>query len=321
MEGNLVLSIHPIDFMSMSDNSSNWTSCMNWTDRGDYRAGTVEMMNSDNVIVAYLESVRTPFIVEEHEIPNKKWRTLIICSDEGIVNVKGYPYQSDELAQMCCEWLAQLMKDNMGIEMVQQEGDYDDYFDFSTEKMYNDFCDEKVTRFCYAPKDVVKDYPIRICYSGQWRCVCCGTDYMGIDDDYDDGEGDAVSSWVVCNDCGSVRLQHRCCICGRLINHMEEAVMDGEYYCSDHIDEYGAWDPINNRYVNLDDCAKVTAIKNEYEYTIMTDMDGVTDNLNKYILEDHTYFKKQGREHYLVNFSDLTEEGWNLFRDFGEIDF
>ena len=55
----LCISIHPMDFMTMSDNNNHWGSCMNWTediDGGCYRVGTVEMMNSNMVVCAYLLS-------------------------------------------------------------------------------------------------------------------------------------------------------------------------------------------------------------------------------------------------------------------------
>ena len=51
IKGNLVISIHPMDFITMSDNDNDWSSCMNWVEEGCYRLGTVEMMNSNNVIV------------------------------------------------------------------------------------------------------------------------------------------------------------------------------------------------------------------------------------------------------------------------------
>jgi hypothetical protein len=68
---NLVLSIHPIDFMTSSDNASGWTSCMNWRDDGGYSSGTIEMMNSNMVIIAYLENNSKSFIFRDNQIPNK----------------------------------------------------------------------------------------------------------------------------------------------------------------------------------------------------------------------------------------------------------
>ena len=43
--GDITLSIHPFDYWTMSDNDCDWDSCMNWTNFGGYRQGTIEMMN------------------------------------------------------------------------------------------------------------------------------------------------------------------------------------------------------------------------------------------------------------------------------------
>ncbi len=86
---NLVFSIHPIDFMTMSHNTCNWSSCMNWNG-GCYSNGVLEMMNSNVAVVAYIESSEQDFEVNGHEIPNKSWRCLyyvhkdIICSGSKI---------------------------------------------------------------------------------------------------------------------------------------------------------------------------------------------------------------------------------------------
>ena len=54
--GNLCISIHPLDYITMSDNSYGWTSCMSWLKKGNYAGGTVEMMNSDNAYILKVKS-------------------------------------------------------------------------------------------------------------------------------------------------------------------------------------------------------------------------------------------------------------------------
>ena len=39
----------------MSDNDYGWDSCMGWMNEGEYRLGTVEMMNSPCIVVAYID--------------------------------------------------------------------------------------------------------------------------------------------------------------------------------------------------------------------------------------------------------------------------
>ena len=126
---NLVFSIHPMDFITMSDNANNWESCMSWINDGCYHTGTVEMMNSNVVVCVYLES-KTPFVfrdslkdysssninksmcmndpVEEWSWNNKKWRQLFYINKDIIVSGKSYPYTIDKVSKKAIEILRDL---------------------------------------------------------------------------------------------------------------------------------------------------------------------------------------------------------------------
>ena len=108
LKGELCLSIHPMDFMTMSDNNCDWSSCMSWEDYGCYRRGTVEMMNSPRVVVAYLKSDKDMGVPGGHCWNNKKWRTLAVLTDDFVTTIKGYPYQSDELATATIDMITEL---------------------------------------------------------------------------------------------------------------------------------------------------------------------------------------------------------------------
>ena len=102
LHGQLCISIHPLDYMTMSDNDCDWDSCMSWKNEGSYRLGTVEMMNSPSVVVAYLES-STPMWLPKGVWNNKKWRCLFIVTPDVITSVKGYPYNSNALNAIVIE--------------------------------------------------------------------------------------------------------------------------------------------------------------------------------------------------------------------------
>ena len=75
IKGNLCLSIHPLDYVTMSDNTFNWDSCMNWMGCcGDFRLGTIECMNSPYIVVAYVESENEKLVFGHHEWNSKRWR-------------------------------------------------------------------------------------------------------------------------------------------------------------------------------------------------------------------------------------------------------
>ena len=132
IDGELCLSIHPLDFMTMSDNANGWNSCMRWTDDrddpGDYRAGTVECMNSPYILIAYLHNQNRKFtpkdigygnLSPDWEWNSKRWRELFIVQKGVISEIKGYPYQDEHLTNSVLMWIKELAHNNLN-------WDYDD---------------------------------------------------------------------------------------------------------------------------------------------------------------------------------------------------
>lgn len=235
--GTLNLSIHPLDFMTMSDNNSNWSSCMSWMERGDYRMGTVEMMNSPYVIVAYLASDNKPLQIGRNENEcwnNKKWRELFIVNDQILIGVKGYPYYADELEATTLKILRELAEKNLGWtqfpetlckvsnNLYNQIEDRKIFVNLWANYMYNDLHNEHqayVSDAC--------DRGIEFSFSGPAVCVECG-DLIEYDDSID-------PSWLQCNDCCPYV---RCCECGDWV-HVDNACYIGDSafcnYCYDEV--------------------------------------------------------------------------------------
>ena len=183
LSGNMCFSIHPMDYMTMSDNANGWSSCMSWQETGGYRAGTVEMMNSTNTIVVYLKSETETMVRDNWN--SKKWRLLVVVDPDGIISVKSYPYYSEGLTRKAMEYIKNLVETNLHWEMGPIEPfrawDAMEYcgntykFNMTTFTMYNDFgcCDHfcclPVTP-CVSEQTLVKE----IVYSGKRTCMCCG---------------------------------------------------------------------------------------------------------------------------------------------------
>lgn len=107
VQGTLCLSIHPMDFITASDNDYNWTSCMNYFD-GDYHLGTIEMMNSPYVLVAYLKGDK-PYSVgtDLSWQGNKKWRCFFYIHRDFVTPVKNYPYENQGLTDAALKWIVE----------------------------------------------------------------------------------------------------------------------------------------------------------------------------------------------------------------------
>lgn len=240
-KGYLTISIHPLDFMTMSDNASKWKSCMSWKDQGCYRIGTIEMMNSNNVFCAYYTSKKedTGFSFGNYEWNDKKWRGLVIATKDIIVANKAYPYCSKETNIAIIDKIKELAKENMGYTYefgpeLYKDMDHimtDCYLDdvsnsiankskglrkniyFKTVGMYNDMLHniDNYEYWCYRNKVKTKKL---ISYSGKSECMCCGeTDilkYIGRDEGFNNYKN--VGS-TLCKKCEDLAT---CPNCGRL---------------------------------------------------------------------------------------------------------
>ena len=56
IEGTLCLSVHPLDFISSSENTHNWRSCHALD--GEYRAGNLSYMLDKTTVMCYLNSIK-----------------------------------------------------------------------------------------------------------------------------------------------------------------------------------------------------------------------------------------------------------------------
>lgn len=234
------LSIHPLDYMTMSDNANGWESCMNWTQGpGSYRAGTIEMMNSPLVVVAYITT--KPYYPENTSIEwtSKSWRELIIVHPNAICSVKSYPYYNIAFDKALVNWLVDLVEEKTewryNRKQSQESLDSSSYIDawqdkneeginflldFATNEMYNDFGNtENYAIFSVNPPDN-KYNMFTINYSGLMTCMCCGGR------DYWDDESEAV----VCEECDPPEY---CYCCGERINASNSIEVDGELVCED----------------------------------------------------------------------------------------
>lgn len=233
-ESKLIISIHPLDFITMSDNSYNWQSCMNWTHEGCYHAGTIEMMNSNNMVVCYIEG-DTPYEFAPGKFwNNKRWRQLFCITKEIIVSGKSYPSRQEVLTKFLLDRIADLAKKNLNwtyqygpqryLDMLgadncnyNNEEEYlAEYFNyehrfvnnprgkkkkiiFTTNGMYNDMAnDADYPYFCYRNK--VK-HSIMINYSGKCNCVSCNEELLRDDNEWNYNQRFSGVSHHLCENC------------------------------------------------------------------------------------------------------------------------
>lgn len=116
-KGKLFLSIHPLDYITISDNNHNWTSCHSFYD-GDYRIGNLNYMADKTTLVAYF-CTDDNFDEELYILPNtkwnsKRWRVLVHLQEiDGkliIIYNRQYPFKSDVLIKELDKLLVETYK-------------------------------------------------------------------------------------------------------------------------------------------------------------------------------------------------------------------
>ena len=99
VEGKLCFSVHPLDYLSISENDHKWRSCHALD--GEYRAGNLSYMMDNCTIVCYLKSetdCKLPRFPDNILWNNKKWRVLLYLSNDWkmIFAGKQYPFSTTD---------------------------------------------------------------------------------------------------------------------------------------------------------------------------------------------------------------------------------
>lgn len=96
IKGTLCFSVHPLDFLSSSENTYNWRSCHALD--GEYRAGNLSYMVDEVTFMVYLKGADNAYLSPFNHVKwnSKKWRMLIHASldDEIMFAGRQYPFSS-----------------------------------------------------------------------------------------------------------------------------------------------------------------------------------------------------------------------------------
>lgn len=115
--GYLCLSVHPLDYLSSSENTYNWRSCHSLD--GEYRNGNLSYMLDKSTIVCYIcdnEDKQLPHFPPSVPWNSKKWRMLLFVSDNknALFAGRGYPFFSKTLMEETKERMIKLLSHDKG---------------------------------------------------------------------------------------------------------------------------------------------------------------------------------------------------------------
>lgn len=343
LSGELCLSIHPLDYITMSDNENNWSSCMRWRRNGEYSQGTIEMMNSPIVVVAYLHNPKNTMILPNgNHWNNKIWRQLWIVDDDIITEVKAYPYDDANISQYVYNWLKELATNSWAANYnltTEIEGDdsatrinnnTEIFYTFNNGYMYNDFgCAPRNhiagldTHRINIKYKITKSkhenaYYADVPYSGASECMWCGEDITrDWDDNYSDD--DSISGQRICNYCSDYG---ECQCCGQRVPRSELTCVDGILVCDCCWDDHVVYDAFTgeamyyNNYNDVDVIHLATGDEDHFEFTgdviYVRDKDNIS-NYEKYFTHSIREWQRYWTIKNFVLVSDCTPEGLNIF--------
>ena len=312
--GELTISIHPLDYMTMSDNTYGWESCMSWEQEGSYRQGTVEMMNSKSVIIAYLAGNDGLRIGDDYW-NSKKWRQLFVVDHNIIAGVKDYPYHNEDLGLEVVKWLKELAAERLNWQyeniipfsfddnkvhmdyLLDEKNDF--YLNFQNRTMYNDFGCLDYHWMCFStnidPEDICGSNSFDWCntylpipYSGFSQCMICGRLTFDL-------ENESCLACEECQDC------LRCDSCGEIA--CEISSIDGIQLC-----EY-CWD---NRVYECIVCGDQHYDENLSSiYVIPRLTPQFEDDIRQHWLIENPY----GSYGFANSRSELEQAEYNFFKD------
>ena len=136
VKGRLVLSIDPLDFITMSVSKSGWSSCHH--PNNCHGTGGLAYMNDNASIIAYVETddPMVNYVVDTEtkekftiKMPNKIWRQIVTINEDHsyALQLKQYPNDNKVFSQEVTKMMENLLMAEKDIEYHSVEEWLDDY--------------------------------------------------------------------------------------------------------------------------------------------------------------------------------------------------
>jgi hypothetical protein len=202
IEGHIVISIDPIDYLLMSKNNSGWKSCHTIFDndgsQGCYSAGIFSYMCDNATIIAYKHTSTlhkynfNNYQIEEY---SKNWRECLYYSNQtkAFVASRQYPFRNEEISKNVREMFEEKICEFYGInnkwKVIKDTSEIRSCMTDMSDLHYNDVLRyDETYRLCYnTDLDNLND--IKITVGSEAICPICGEHKL------------TEASNITCNDC------------------------------------------------------------------------------------------------------------------------
>lgn len=270
VEGYPCISVHPLDYLSISENNYNWRSCHALD--GDYKAGNLSYMCDKSTIICYIKGEDDNTILPRFPdtVPwnSKKWRMLFFLADEHNALYAGrqYPFILDNAMYIFRDILFQLLNyqpyrwsdwHNDKLDRYQYKDGSGEYMEFTHSqaqipiggKFYNEYdlitdvegsrhYDDLLYSSYYTPYyswRTSSRAPIHFTLGSKVRCICCD-DKPPVDNEMvcqRCGEKHHIfKPYVTCDCCGiEIPEDEACYIKGGTVPVCEDCFITEVYSC------------------------------------------------------------------------------------------
>lgn len=236
LSGQLCISIHPLDYITVSENNNNWHSCHSIN--GSYFAGNLSYIADASTVVIYIKSKEDTQLENfPHGLlwNNKKWRVLAHFDENynTIIFNRQYPYLNNNIINVIKDTF--LKEWNFNIELTNDKNFKVNIHNYSPNEPTNNgknaplfYSDLLLARynknnkryiFCNEKQNDYADF-----YIGEYvPCLSCGYELN-------------LSEGVVCSSCND--NYDICEICGCPIHNEDTYLIKNYLICSDCHDNY-----------------------------------------------------------------------------------
>lgn len=229
VEGNFFISIHPFDFLSMSENKYNWRSCHALD--GDYASGPLALMLDPSTAVAFIAPEKKVPIFDGSECPewlNKKWRALIhISTDFSAFSIsKHYPYSLEVASDLILDKVQELF--DKRYEHVKNSGDFFQKIDVLTKGPSDVFYRDPQERY-YIEKERSSEVKSVLILGESVDCLHCNTHRNYIVQSFE----------MACESCKTEEeYDYYCDMCGEGLYEDQTYCTQDNCYCEYCYDEF-----------------------------------------------------------------------------------
>ena len=248
---SLVLSINPLDFLTMSCGTS-WDSCM--YPNGEYSTGTLPYATGKDTVIGFLVKTEDYEVeIERSNWSNKIWRQIMYLTDDNfIVSQNPYPGDKPKFSVALSAYINEAL--GLGLEITKKVNFENsaklNVWNTGISTGYIDLEHSGYLPYIFGPTDEGEEKGVRVCAQSVAFCLGCGE--LKEDHEMSDSCG-------LCNNC-VVDYDYYCDHCGEGFYDDEGELVDGNMVCNNCLENHYCYSDYLYEYIPIDTAIEVKKI-------------------------------------------------------------